>query len=466
MESLSMRTASSRRGGVIAVLGLVLAALVAIPGAAADGGGASDPRAPDSNAIDGSYIVVYEDSAGGVGAATDARERALGFSSEHRYRSAVEGFAADLTPGQVAALESDPGVAFVQQDRRVHASAFVPRVAGEPVPPTGVRRVVAAKGNLVRQQAQDNVAVIDSGIDLSHPDLRATNGKDCVDLGTPAEDGNGHGTHVAGTIGAQNDGAGVTGVAPNTRVYAVRVLNNAGSGSFAQIICGIDWVTANAAAKNIEVANMSLGGLLGTAQSPCPGTSDALHLAICNSTDAGTGVTYVVAAGNSNWDFDFAPNPDVPAAYKEVLTVTAMSDSDGRPGALGPPPSCRGDSVDDAEAPFSNHAATAAGQAHTIAAPGVCIRSTWLAGGYNTISGTSMASPAMAGIAALCHGELGHADGPCKTRRPAQNITFLRNAAANYNNAHTGYGFLHDPISTPIAGQYFGFLTRAPNPLP
>ena len=249
--------------------------------------------------------------------------------------------------------------------------------------PTGIRRIVAAKGNLVRQKAVDNVAVIDSGANLSHPDLNVVSGKDCVDLGTPAEDGNGHGTHVSGTIGAKNNGAGVTGVAPGTRIYAVRVLNNAGSGSFAQIICGIDWVTANAATKNIEVANMSLGGALGGAQSACPGTSDAMHLAICNATDANTNVTFVVAAGNSAWDFDFVPNPDVPAAYKEVLTVTAMSDSDGKPGALGAPPSCRSDAFDDREAPFSNFAHTAAGRAHTIDAPGTCIQSTWLAGGYN-----------------------------------------------------------------------------------
>ncbi len=469
MSTRSARRQRARRGGgrrAVAGFALLLVAAIVPAAATAGTGAAGSDRSLDSNVIDGSYIVVYNDSAESVGAATDAREAELGFKSTHRYRSAVNGFSAELTDDQVDALSSDPAVDFVQADRMAHASAFVPRVAGEPVSPTGVRRIVAAKGNLVRQKAVDNVAVIDTGINLSHPDLNAVNGKDCVDLGTTAEDGNGHGTHVSGTIGAENDGAGVTGVAPGTRIYAVRVLNNAGSGSFAQIICGIDWVTANAATKNIEVANMSLGGALGGAQSACPGTSDAMHLAICNATDANTNVTFVVAAGNSAYDFDFAPNPDVPAAYKEVLTVTAMSDSDGRPGALGPRPSCRSDAFDDREAPFSNFAHTAAGRAHTIDAPGTCIRSTWLAGGYNTISGTSMASPHMAGIAALCHRELGSPNGPCQARTPAQNIAYLRSQADTYNTANPNYGFLHDPISTPFAGVYFGFLSRAPNPLP
>jgi subtilisin len=456
-----------RRGWTLVAAAAALCAAIAVPTLASASGDSASVRSADANVIDGSYIVVYDDDAGATGAETDQRESALGFTAEHRYRSAINGFAAELTPGQVEALESDRDVDFVQQDRTAHATAFVPRVTGEPVPPTGIRRIVAAKGTLVRQKAQDNVAVIDSGVKIGHPDLNAVNGKDCVDLGTPATDGNGHGTHVAGTIGAQNDGAGVVGVAPNTRIYAVRVLNNAGSGSFSQIICGIDWVTANAASKNIEVANMSLGGLLGGPQSPCPGTSDALHLAICNSTDAGTNVTYVVAAGNSGWDFDFGPNPDVPAAYREVLTTTAMADSDGRPGALGPDTSCSWVVNDEDPAPFSNFAATPAGRNHTIAAPGVCIKSTWKgAPNYRTISGTSMASPHMAGVAALCHGEIGHAAGPCQTRTPLQNIQYLRSLATNYNNNNPNYGFLRDPISSPLTGVYLGFLTRAPNPLP
>jgi subtilisin family serine protease len=446
---------------VAALVGTIVA-LLAIPQLAV----AETRPSSSSGVVEDSYIVAYRDAVARPAAATASRERRLGFEADYTYSSALRGFAARLTPDQLELVRDDPDVAFVAANRWAAASAAVPLASGEPLPPTGVRRIRAATRTTVREASSSNVAIIDTGIRLKHPDLNAAPGIDCIDPGTPPSDGHGHGTHVAGTVGALNNGSGVVGVAPGTKVYAVRVLDDSGYGSFAEIICGIDWVTANAAANNIEVVNMSLGGLLGGAQSPCPGTSDALHLAICNATDAGTNVTFVVAAGNSAWDFDFAPNPDVPAAYKEVLTVTAASDSDGKPGALGPQPSCRSDSFDDREAPFSNFAATAAGSNHTIAAPGVCIKSTWLAGGYNTISGTSMASPHMAGVAALCHGEVGSADGPCKARTPKQNINYLRAVASNYNTNNPSYGFLHDPLHTPLSGKYFGFLTRAPNPIP
>src|SRR5439155_1697599 len=141
----------------------------------------------------------------------------------------------------------------------------------------------------------------------------------------------------------------VVGVAPGTKRYAVKVVNAQGSGTDAQVICGIDWVTANAASLGIKVANMSLGGP-GADDGNCGNTNgDALHRAICNSVAAG--VTYVVAAGNSSEDF----SADVPANYNEVLTVTAMADFDGLSGGLGTP-SC-GDGYfenDDAAAGFSN----------------------------------------------------------------------------------------------------------------
>jgi subtilisin family serine protease len=187
-------------------------------------------------------------------------------------------------------------------------------------------------------------------------------------------------------------------------IYSVRVLNNQGSGSWSSVICGLDWVTANAAALKIKVANMSLSGA-GTDDGNCGNTNnDALHKAICRSVAAG--VTYVVAAGNENTDFAAS----VPAAYDEVLAVTAVADFNGQ-AAGGGTATCRSD-VDDTAADFSNFTAIGSPDAaHTIAAPGVCILSTWKGGGYNTISGTSMASPHAAGTAAACI-----ASGVCNVR--------------------------------------------------
>ena len=229
------------------------------------------------------------------------------------------------------------------------------------------------------------------------------------------------------------------------------MLNSAGSGTWSQVICGIDWVTANTAALNIKVANMSLGGS-GSNDNNCGNTNaDALHKAICNSTAAG--VTYVVAAGNSAADFAGF----VPAAYPEALTVTAMSDSDGSPGGTGGAPTCRTGETDDAFATFSNFAVSTTESNHTIAGPGVCILSTWLSGGYNTISGTSMASPHLSGTVALCIGNGGTA-GPCAALTPRQIIQKIRSDARS--TTVPGYGFAGDPNS-PVAGKYFGYLARA-----
>jgi subtilisin family serine protease len=246
-------------------------------------------------------------------------------------------------------------------------------------------------------------------------------------------------------------------MAPGTHLFAAKVLNAQGSGTESQVVCGIDWATSTRTdsdpSNDITVANMSLGGI-GPAIKPCATETDPEHLAICRATAAG--ITFVVAAGNSGYDYDFAPQPDVPAAYPEVLTVTAVSDSDGLSGGTGGAPSCRTGELDDRYASFSNFAATAAGQAHTIAAPGVCIRSTWKNGGYNTISGTSMATPHMAGDVALCFGE-GGAPGPCTGLTPDQVIAKMRGDAAAEPSS---YGFTGDPLH-PVSGRYYGFLAYA-----
>ncbi len=426
---------------------------------------------PRDDTIPGRFIVVYEPSVATPDAETDQRERRDGFRSQRRYRHALKGFVARLSPAQAARLRLDPEVAIVAPDRAVRASATL--VAGDS-PPTGVRRIESASTITARSASTANVAVIDTGVDQAHPDLNTAGGTNCVTPAAAPSDDNGHGTHVAGTIAARNNGAGVVGVAPGTRIFAAKVLDAAGNGTASAVICGIDWVTGTRTdadpANDIAVANMSLGGS-GPPVRDCVSTTDPEHLAVCRSVAAG--VTYVVAAGNSGWDFDYAPAPDTPAAFPQVLTVTAMSDSDGAGGAAGAAPSCRSTEADDRYASFSNYAATSAGAAHTLAGPGVCISSTWKGGGYSTISGTSMATPHLAAAVALCLGDVETGAGPCAGLTPAQIVARMRSDAQEHTTAAPAFGFTGDPLHSPRAGVWFGFLgwaggasTSAPPPPP
>ncbi|SCL13497.1 Peptidase inhibitor I9 [Micromonospora rhizosphaerae] len=327
------------------------------------------------------YIVMLRDSAASPSVAAE-HARAYGASVSHVYQYSIHGYSAQMSATAAARIAKDSRVLLVQPDGVATIDAQTT--------PTGIDRADAelsptAKINGVDERVDVDVAVIDTGIDLTHPDLNVyTAGAKNCSTGRSANDGNGHGSHVAGTIGALDNGVGVVGMAPGARVWPVRVLNNAGSGSFSDIICGIDYVTAHAG--EIEVANMSLGG--SGSDSACGSNKDAMHEAICRSVAAG--VTYAVAAGNET---DNAAN-HVPAAYDEVITVSALADFNGQPGG-GAAPTCRTD-VDDTIADFSNFGADV-----DLMAPGVCIYSTWKGGGYNTISGTSMASPHVAGGAAL-----------------------------------------------------------------
>ncbi|MDK3257267.1 S8 family peptidase [Blastococcus capsensis] len=344
-------------------------------------------------AIPGAWIVTLQPGQAPERVSGE-HARQHGAQVDHLYQHALRGYAARMSEQAAARVARDPRVASVQRDRVVTAVAPPNREPASTAAqrlPTGIARIDGELSSTVSGDGsgsvQVDVAVIDTGIDVDHPDLNVVGGKNCVRGGKNTyDDGNGHGTHVAGTIGAEDDGDGVVGVAPGARLWAVRVLNNQGSGSWSSIICGVDWVTANR--STIEVANMSLGG---TGTEPTVAgcsTGDALHDAICTSVSGG--VTHVVAAGNDSAD----AAGFVPAAYDEVITVSALADFDGAPGGLGSP-TCRTDG-DDTFADFSNHGADV-----DLVAPGVCIDSTWKGGGYTTISGTSMASPHVAGAAAL-----------------------------------------------------------------
>lgn len=335
------------------------------------------------------YIVVLEERAH-AGRVSAVHAAAFGFRLLYVYRHALKGYAASMSHATAATIAEAPDVASVQRDR-------VLRLASQRTP-SGVDRVDAdlsptAAINGDGQRVDVDVAVLDTGIDSEHRDLNVhvSAGRNCTVPGIPVSvlptgDDNGHGTHVAGTIGALDNDFGVVGVAPGARLWPVKVLLRDGRGLDSMLLCGIDYVTANA--SEIEVANLSLVRSGSDDQECGRVNEDALHQAICGSV--GLGVSYVVAAGNEHED----ANQFVPAAYDEVITVSALADFDGQPSG-GAEWTCYRDR-DDTFANFSNF-----GSDVDVIAPGVCIDSTVLGGGYEELSGTSMASAHVAGAAAL-----------------------------------------------------------------
>src|SRR5829696_8740750 len=327
--------------------------------------------------VEDHYIVVLKPSRGSPEQAADAvAAESTDVTVSQVYEHVFDGFAAVIPEDQVESVRNDPRVQAVVPDEEVHAVAQIL--------PTGINRIdtdqnPTAKINGRDERVDVDVAVLDTGIG-PHPDLNVAGGISCVAGNTSYEDDNDHGTHVAGTIGALDNGFGVVGVAPGARLWAVKVLDSNKHGWWSDVICGLNWVVANSG--KIDVVNMSLGWY--GADGPCAETP--LHDAICRVVDAG--VPVVVAAGNDSMD----AAGFVPAAYDEVITVSALADSDGHPGGGGRA-TTRG--PDDSLADFSNFGADV-----DIAAPGVDILST-IRGGYARGYGTSMASPHVAGAAAL-----------------------------------------------------------------
>ncbi|TPE43543.1 S8 family serine peptidase [Pontibacter mangrovi] len=332
--------------------------------------------------IEGQYIVVYKDGANlrlsddasyekRVEMVREASKSILAengisnYKVEQAFGKAIKGVALKITAEQAAKLGQDPRVAYVEPDRIVMlAKPSKPGGGGGSTGqtvPYGITRVGSASG------AGKTAWVIDTGIDLDHPDLNVdvarsvsmfTSGRDA---GT-ADDMNGHGSHVAGTIAGKNNSEGVLGVAYDATVVAVKVLDSRGSGSYSGVIAGVDYVASNG--KSGDAANMSLGGPI----------SQALDDAVVAA--ASKGIKFALAAGNES--AHAGESSPARANHANIYTVSAMDNTD-------------------TFAYFSNYGNPPV----DYCAPGVNINSTWKDGGYNTISGTSMASPHVAGLLLL-----------------------------------------------------------------
>lgn len=388
----------------------------------------------------GRVIVIFRDGVEAAAAARDLGGR-MGAGVVHVYTHAFAG-AAFLPPA------GRGPEAFLSDARVRAASRDVTMRALAQTLPTGIDRIEADKnpnaaidGNGATPAGGfPPLAIVDTGLVRSHPDLNVAGGFNARSPKADQwDDGNGHGTHVAGTAAARDNDTGVVGVAPGAPLYGVKVLSNGGVGFTSDIIAGIDWVVGrkmeaqDGAADgdpgvDFAALNMSLGGG-GTEDAPCESTTDPFHLAVCRAVDAG--IVVAVAAGNSA---DDAAN-HVPAAYHEAFTVSAIADFNGKGGG-GAAPTCRTDE-DDTLANFSNF-----GQVVDIAAPGVCIRSTYLRGGYATFSGTSMATPHATGAVALYLAATGRSPG--RNRRDVEAIedAIVR---AGIPQSNTACGFSGDP---------------------
>ena len=335
-----------------------------------------------------SYIFVFDRSVNALNAPgrANALAAAAGGTVRHVYTTALQGFSATMPAAAAARLAAkNPEIAYYEADDVVWAiggaaaapGKTVAAAASPQITPMGILRV----GGPVDGTGL-TAWVIDTGIDLDHPDLTVDVGRSVTFARGPktADDQNGHGTHVAGTIAALNNDIDVVGVAAGATVVAVKVLSRSGSGTVSGVIAGIDYVAANALPG--DVANMSLGG----------GASTSLDSAVLGAADLG--ILFALAAGNEG--VDAATRSPARVNHANVYTVSAVNHSD-------------------VFASFSNWGNPPV----DYAAPGVNILSTLVGGGTLNLSGTSMASPHMAGVL-LATGGLPNYDG-CATGDPDGN---------------------------------------------
>jgi len=332
----------------------VIAILFAVPASAGLGDGSRH-----------TFIVVLKDSVGTASPVAAEHAQRFGADIQYVYENALKGYTASMPQGALGALAGDSRVASVELDAEVHAFTTQTNATW------GIDRIdqrslpLSTTFTYLNTGAGVKAYIIDTGIRLSHSQFggRAIDGRDTVDGSLPAADCNGHGTHVAGTVGGST-----YGVAKGVTLVAVRVLNCSGSGTTSGVIAGIDWVTGNHLAGQRAVANMSLGG----------GVSSALDTAVRNSI--ADGVSYAIAAGNGNI-FGQAVNAcnTSPARVTEAMTISATTNTDRK-------------------ATWANY-----GSCVDWFAPGVGITSAWYSSNTatRTISGTSMATPHTTGVAAL-----------------------------------------------------------------
>ncbi|MGW9074828.1 S8 family peptidase [Streptomyces yangpuensis] len=345
-----------------AVAALALGAAAALPASAADSGAQGViENAGAAGTISGSYIVTLKDSAARSTADSGkAVAKRYGAAIDRTYSSALNGYSVKVSEAQARKLAADPAVQSVVQDRVFTVDATQPNPPSWGLDRIDQRALPLNQSYTYPDKAGEGVTayIIDTGVRITHQDFggRASYGFDAIDNDNTAQDGHGHGTHVAGTVAG-----GAYGVAKKAKIVGVRVLDNNGSGTTAQVVAGIDWVTRNAVKP--AVANMSLGG----------GADSALDTAVRNSI--ASGITYGVAAGNESTN----ASTKSPARVAEAITVGATTNTD-------------------AKASYSNY-----GSVLDLFAPGSSITSAWATGdsATNTISGTSMATPHVVGAAAL-----------------------------------------------------------------